>query len=180
MSEVVINPDTGLPVLPEGQYWKVFERSNRDPYGFSRRNYYEVTHAVGIFTTERIEMVAPPFWFWQKPVITFEDKEKEIVSRAIFQKAGEFTSTDKEAEQKATALLTEQVGDGWEIRTTTDYGFKTYTVLNLAFNEASIQQVAIAITKWQEKERVAQEKYNAEQARKARLVGTYPPKKLEV
>lgn len=164
MSEVAINPDTGLPVLPEGMFWKVMPPVWNE-YG-TRESY-----TVGMYRRKLVEMVLPPYWFWQKARIVSSEEEDVSIKRAEI-RAWDDRKFDEYDDAVLYAVTLD--GEGWTVGNFGGWNSSEYwQAVNYRFDELNIQRVAIRIFKeWDEEQEEA--------ARKARLVGTYPPKNLNV
>ncbi|GAA1412058.1 hypothetical protein AUR04nite_00130 [Glutamicibacter uratoxydans] len=202
MTEIVIDPATGLPELPENHFWEV-ERSDHH-YGWVSGGYYGagfyeyegeaylVTIKERATRTETKEVKSKnPSWHWwnSEPEYLYTTEAKEVereirVARKRVVRIKDLSELTEREEVELRARLNLTIDeldaskDSWNDYATTPA--RAIELMDFSLTEESILRTAKEVYAEfiEDQEREAKEK--ADRERIDKLVGAYPPKSLVV
>lgn len=184
--EIIIDDSTGLPLLPDGMFWRVAEYEKRHYPRYSYRNYTTRMHTgVQLIQTEEIEKTReiPVFgtrWYNKNIVVehkpeTYHELVETVVASEYFDEHGLLYDDDK---VPAIAVNVRESSESFYDR-----------LYDIPISDAGVAYLAAKIyEKFYEDSRNEAYDHNAkideevrkklEDIDKARLLGDYPPKTL--
>lgn len=182
IEDIEIDPETGLPLLPEGQFWRVGRKDRpRDMYPrYYIDTYEDVNYGEGVFLMgpkRRVERTTetPVYgvgWYRNKVVRydtnTFYEDEEEVID---FRSFSSFIATSKDVIPEFGTYTFKYDN------TERCYFDVSLSEEGIAFVASSIMSVRLAAERRQKQ---ADEKARKAQELKDKFYGDYPPKKLGI